>query len=329
MRADKRKGDQSGARAARSSGLGFRLHTYVQRHLYAFFASLGHVWRSPLATLMTTLAIAVTLALPAGLVLLIKSFDGLTADWQGAPKISLYAKPGSTPEMIAALVKKLQTNEAVSLVEEIPPEQGMQVLGNTLEMKSVLELFDENPLPHVLVLEAGPEHHSPQALEKLVEQLATMPSVDVVQLDLQWLKKLNAILGSLERGIWVISALLAVAVLLTIGNSIRLTIQSKLEEIEVMKLVGAKDAFIRRPFLYGGFWLGLISGLLALGLLFLSYLALREPILQVIILYDSLFHIPVILMLQVAAGLVVLATSLGWLGAWLAVGRQLRRIEPS
>ena len=329
MRADIRKGDQSGARAARTSGIGFRLHTYFQRHMYALFSSLGQVWRSPLATLMTTLAIAVILALPAGLVLVVKSVDEFTASWQGTPQISVFVKPGASSETLNSLVNSFKVHEAVSLIEQVSPEQGMQTLGATLEMQRALEMLGDNPLPHVLVLEAKQDHRSLERLEALLVKLKAMKGVDVVQLDLQWLKKLNAILSGFERGVWVVSILLAMAVLLTIGNSIRLTIRSKLEEIEVMKLVGAKDAFIRRPFLYGGFWLGLISGLMALGLLLISYLALREPIHQVMTLYGSLFHVPMALVIQTIAGVMLAAIGLGWLGAWLAVGRQLRRIEPT
>ena len=320
--------EQLGARTAGSGGIVFRLRTYIQRHLYALFASLGQIWRSPFSTLLTTLTMAVTLALPAGLVLMVKSADDLTAHWQGAPQASLYLKPGSSQRAIDELLVQLEEQKAVNVASQIPPEEGMQSLAKSLEMQGMMALLGENPLPHVIVVEVAPTHHSPEKLEPLLAELGELPAVDVVQLDLEWLKKLDAMLAAVERGVWVIAAFLGVAVLLTIGNSIRLSIRNKWEEIEVMKLVGAKDAFIRRPFLYGGFWLGLLSGALALVLLYMAYWLLSAPIAQIMTLYEASIDVSILLILQVSAGMLLAAVVLGWLGAWMAVTRQLRRIEP-
>jgi cell division transport system permease protein len=204
----------------------------------------------------------------------------------------------------------------------------MQTFTQQLGIAGVLDVLGENPLPHVIVLEVNESHRAPTQLDALVKELTALSNVDLAQLDTEWLKKLNAILAAFERGVWVIAVFLAVAVLLTIGNTINLSIQNRLEEIEVMKLVGAKDAFIRRPFLYGGFWLGVISGLLALILLLSSYLLLSEPLTQVMTLYGGVFEVPADLVFDILGGLMLCAAALGWVGAWIAVARQLHRIEP-
>ncbi len=324
----KREREQFGARDAGSRGWMFRLHIYVQRHMHALFASLGQLWRSPLSTLMTTLTIAVTLALPAGLFLILKTTDQLTASWQGEPQLSVFMTPGSSETAIKTLIVRLENHAGVDVQAQIPPEDGMLSFSKIMGMEGILDILDENPLPYVVVLSVDETHRSVDKLTSLVAELADLPGVDLVQFDLAWLEKLTAILGVVERGLGLVAVFLALAVLMTIGNTVRLSIQNRLEEIEVMKLVGAKDAFIRRPFLYGGLWLGLISGLFALVLLFISRLVLEEPMAQVLELYEGAFSLSVIIMVQVSFALVLGAALLGWLGAWIALARQLRRIEP-
>lgn len=325
---DRRHRDQLGAKEARSGGVFFRIHIYLQRHLYAFFASLGQLWRSPVATLMTTITMAVTLALPAGLYLMVQSADELTADWHGVPQISLYVEPNASPEKISALVKQLETHVAVEIQSQVSPAEGMKSLNQQLGLEGMLDILGENPLPHVVVVNVQGEYQQTTKLKALVEELSQLSSVDIAKLDSEWLEKLNAILVAFERGVVLIAALLALAVLTTIGNTIRLSIQNRLEEIEVMKLVGAKDAFIRRPFLYGGIWLGLLSGAFALAILVVSYLVLYEPIAYVMNLYNDVFQLSYLVIAYVAGGLLLGSVVLGWLGAWIAVGRQLHKIEP-
>ena len=325
---DKRNRDQLGARTARSGGIFFRIHIYFQRHLYAFFASLGQLWRSPVATLMTTITMAVTLALPAGLYLIVQSADELTADWHGVPQISLYVEPSASQAKINALVKQLETHVAVEVQSQVSPAEGMKSLNQQLGLEGMLDILGENPLPHLIVLNVQGEHQQAANLKNLVEELSQLPNVDIAKLDSEWLEKLNAILIAFERGVVLIAILLALAVLTTIGNTVRLSIQNRLEEIEVMKLVGAKDAFIRRPFLYGGIWLGLLSGAFALIILIVSYLVLYEPIAYAMSLYNDVFQLSSFVIAYVAAGLLLSSVLLGWLGAWIAVGRQLHKIEP-
>jgi len=325
----RQKRDTLGARNAGSRGFLFRMHIFVQRHLHALFASLGQLWRSPLATLMTTFTMAVTLALPAGLLLIVKSTEQVATSWQGEPQISVYIEPSSSEVAIKELIAKIEAHTAVSVLEKISPELGLASFSKLMEMEGVLDLLGGNPLPYVVVLKVEKGFGSSDQLAAWQAELGAMPGVDWVQLDMAWLERLDAILNVFERGVGLIAIFLALAVLMTIGNTIRLSILNRFEEIEVMKLVGAKDAFIRRPFLYGGFWLGLMSGVIALLLLFVSYLLLLGPMQQVLSLYGAMFDLPFEVLAQVTFVVLSGAMLLGWLGAWLAVGRQMSRIEPS
>ena len=161
----------------------------------------------------------------------------------------------------------------------------------------------------------------------MTDSLSALPGVELAQLDVQWVKRLHAILQIIRRSVTALAALLSLAVLLVVGNTIRLDILNRRAEIEVTKLIGATDGFIRRPFLYGGIWYGLLGGILALALSGAALLLLREPVAQLSSLYASAFRLRMFDW-RLAALVLGGGATLGWLGSWLAVGRHLKRIEP-
>jgi len=304
------------------------IENYFTHHARALLASLGQLLRAPLATLMTAAVIGIALALPAAFHALLKSVESVTSGWQGdMAQISLFLKPSLKDDQAAALAGRVRALPEVASVRYISPQQALQEFEQSSGLRDALAYLNENPLPGVLVVRPDEQHGDPAAARTLLARLEKMNEVDSAQLDLAWLERLHALVGLATRGVWLLAGVLALAVLLIIGNTIRLGIQNRRDEIVVTKLLGGTDGFIRRPFVYGGIWYGLFGGLIALVVVNGLLLSLSGPAQQVATLYHSAFRLE---LLDGGASLIILlsAMGLGSLGAWLAVSRHLRRIEP-
>ena len=304
------------------------LRIYLLRHLQVFFYSLGVLSRSPFATLMTTAVIGIALALPSGLHVMLKNAQQLSGGWDGAAQISLFLKRAVGDDEAARLAKQIQKLPEVAGVNYISRRQALLEFQRLSGFGDALQALKDNPLPSVLVIRPTPAASTPAATEALLLRLDDYPPVDLAQLDMQWVKRLYVIMELVRRGVVVLAILLALAVLLVVGNTIRLAIQNRREEIVVMKLIGGTDAFIRRPFLYTGFWYGLFGGLVAWLLVNLSLSILSDPVERLAGLYQSRFELSG---LDIATTGILLGASilLGLAGSWLAVGRHLRDIEPT
>lgn len=304
------------------------LRVYLLRHMQVFFYSLGVLSRSPFATLMTTAVIGIALALPSGLHVVLQNAQQLSGGWDGAAQISLFLKRSVPNEEANRLARQLQKLPEVASVNYISRSEALQEFQRLSGFGDALEALKENPLPSVLVIHPTANASTPAATEKLLQRLQAYPPVDVAQLDMQWVKRLYVIMELVRRGVVVLAALLALAVLLVVGNTIRLAIQNRRDEIVVMKLIGGTDGFIRRPFLYTGFWYGLFGGVIAWLLVSLSLSILSDPVERLTGLYQSQFELSG---LDFTTTGILLGTSilLGLAGSWLAVGRHLRDIEPS
>ena len=304
------------------------LRVYLLRHLQVFFYSLGVLSRSPFATLMTTAVIGIALALPSGLHVVLQNAQQLSGGWDGAAQISLFLKRTVPEEEANRLARQIQNLPEVASVNYISRSEALQEFQRLSGFGDALQALKDNPLPSVLVIHPTANASTPAATEKLLQRLQAYPPVDVAQLDMQWVKRLYVIMELVRRGVVVLAALLALAVLLVVGNTIRLAIQNRRDEIVVMKLIGGTDGFIRRPFLYTGFWYGLFGGVIAWLLVSLSLSILRDPVERLTGLYQSQFELSG---LDITTTGVLIGTSilLGLAGSWLAVGRHLRDIEPS
>ena len=193
----------------------------------------------------------------------------------------------------------------------------------------VMDAFaDANPLPAVVVLSPAVDAGNDRAMQRLLERIEALAEVDFAQLDLGWLKRLYGILAIVERGVLVVAILLAAAVLLVVGNTMRLGIENRRQEIEIAKLFGATDAFIRRPFLYSGLLYGALGGLIALALVWTGVLLLDGPIQRLSALYSGDYRLRG-LSLQANLALPAIGAALGLAGSWLSVGRHLGDVEPS
>jgi cell division transport system permease protein len=302
------------------------LSRWALRHVATSVGALGRLASQPFASLMTIMVIAVTLALPAAAHLIIKNVQSLSGNWENALDFSLYLEDRTSAEdatRLADLIRQRADVQAVTLIlsdealEEFKLQSGF---GQTLDHLSV------NPLPHTIVVRPATSN-TEQSLTLMHEELENLPETEFVQADTEWVQRFHAILDIVQRAITIGGALLAAAIVVIIGNTIRLDIQNRREEIEVTKLIGASNGFVRRPFLYSGLWYGLGGGLLALLLVAYGMFALKEPAGRLAGLYNSSFSM---LSLSLTESLAIAGTgvALGLAGSWLAVARHLRRIEP-
>jgi cell division transport system permease protein len=297
------------------------------RHLQALLGSLGRLSRNPLATFLTLLVIALALALPAALRLLVTNAQTATGNFVNAVELSVYLKTDVPLAKAQQLAAAAQQRADVAEVRLVSAEQGLEDFKSYSGFGDALAALKENPLPNMLHVRPRPEYTSSAALEALRRYFTAWPEVDLVQVDSQWVMRFNAILEVLRRLLLIAAVLLGVGVLAVVGNTVRLEIAGRRAEIEVTKLVGGSNAFVRRPFLYTGALYGLFGALVAWGILALSGWLLAEPVASLARLYGSAFVLkglaPADIGVLLGAGLV-----LGWLGAWLSAARHLRRIQP-
>ncbi|MGD8932492.1 MAG: permease-like cell division protein FtsX [Chromatiales bacterium] len=314
-------------RKAASRQPGTRLKIWLQRHAQVLLSSLGRLVRLPLSTLMTSAVIGIALALPIGLHLLIDNLQQLSGGWEQGAEISLFLKQQIDDEQAAELADKLRRHQRIASIQLIGKTEALNEFRRLSGFGEAIEALDNNPLPVLLVVQPKVEFSDARSAQRLVQELRLLPEAELVQLDLQWVKRLQALARIAQRGVLLLASLLGLAVLLVVGNTIRLEIQHRHAEIEISKLIGATDAFIRRPFLYTGIWYGLFGGSLAWFLVSLSIGLLGGPVAELAGLYQSDFELA---SLDAGGALLLLAGSagLGLGGSWLAVARHLSKIEP-
>ena len=314
--------------AVRRQGIGGWLNNYAARHLQTLFYALGQLSLKPFSTLMMVAVIGIALAMPAGLHVLLKNVQQVLAGWDGAAQLSLFLHHEVKEAQAQALADKLRARNGIASVDYISSEQAMDEFKRLSGFGEALKALEENPLPPVLVVHPALEMQGPELLSRLREELAGEQAVEIAQLDMQWIKRLYALMDIGKRGVLVLAAMFALGVLLVVGNTIRLAIQNKRDEIVIIKLIGGTDAFIRRPFLYSGFWYGLLGGVVALLLIESALLFLSGEVNNLAALYSSDFRLATT-DLATAGALLLGGLLLGLGGSWLAVGRHLRAIEPS
>ena len=307
-------------------GLGQRLRNYFGLHFHVLTTTLSQLGRALLGNLMTVVVIGIALALPATLHVFLSKVDDLGLAWQDTAQISVFLQPNIPVQRSTELMNELNSWQEISALEYISPEQALDDFRQNSGLGEALAMLDDNPLPGVVVVTPAMAQREPAAA--LLQRLRQRPEVDLAQLDLEWVQRLHSLIALAERAVMVLGGLLALAVLFVIGNTIRLAIQNRHDEIEVVKLIGGSDAFVRRPFLYNGMWFGLFGGLLAWLLVNVLLVLLDGPVRQLAELYGSQFSLGLV-DINTTLLLLLLGPVLGLLGAWLATGRHIRAIEPS
>ncbi len=302
-----------------------RVATWREHHAWCLRASMRRLAAHPVGTFLTVLVMGFALAMPLAFWLVLGNVQQLAGTLGRTQAINVFMQVDAAPDAVAALAARLEDRDDVAGVAVKTPEQGMHELASMQGFAKALDTLDYNPLPYVLVVEPR-GHASAATVKALVTDLRGLPGVDQVQDDGAWRQRLDALVDVGRRVVVVLALLLALAAVLVVGNSVRLDIQSRAEELGVLRLVGASDAFVRRPYLYAGFWYGLASGLVASLLVLLMEGVLAGPVRQLVASYGGHLHAGGLAWWQLALA-PLLAALLGWLGARLVSARRLRRAE--
>ena len=300
-------------------------NAWLESHRASLADSLRRLGKQPIGSLFTCLVMAVALSLPMGLSLLLNNVERLGGSWQRAAQISLYLKLDASSRDGEALREQIKGMPGVAEADYVSREQALDEFQQQSGLGEALRELPDNPLPGVVVV--TPSEVDKPALEALRQRLAELPRVEVAQLDLVWVERLAAILKLGDRFVFGLTVLLVSALLLVIGNTIRLHIENRRTEIEVIKLVGGTDSYVRRPFLYMGALYGLGAGLLAWGILAFGLNWLNDAVVGLSGLYGSDFALAGV---PGSDGLSLLigAVLLGYIGAWIAVARHLNELAP-
>ncbi|MGO2012868.1 MAG: permease-like cell division protein FtsX [Pseudoalteromonas sp.] len=289
--------------------------------------SLGEMWRTPLASLMTIAVLGLSLTLPATLYLVVKNVSQVSSGFEEAAEISLFVKETINEKETQTLVKRLGLYPEIDKVRFIAKNDALVEFKSVSGFGQALEYLDANPLPDVVVVTPTSRFRQAETAKALLKKLEAEREVDFGKLDIAWLERLNALLSLLKESVITIALLLLTSVTLIIGNTIRLSIMDKKEEIQVMKLVGATNTFIHAPFLWTGIWYGVIGGLFAFICVALMMWWLGAAVSEVAGVYQTSFDL-IGLSVGEFGVLVLLATSLGFIGSYLSVNRYIKEIEP-
>lgn len=296
-------------------------------HAQSFVYSLGQYYRNLLSSILTTAVIGISLALPGGFYLLLENAQQVTAGWGGSIQITAFLKPDIDDTVANTFVSRLLDSPNIEAAKFINRDQALAEYKELSGFSEVIDLLDENPLPSIVIIFPKIDALTEGKDRQIIDFIVSQPEVEVAQYDQQWVKRLYGIIEIIQRFVIIFSAFIGVGVLLIIGNTIRMAIYYHRSEIEITKLFGATDHFIRRPFLYSGFWYGLSGGISAWLLLTITLQFLKQPVSRLAELYASEFSLN---NLTATETLIMLACGvfLGLFGSWISVQRHLRTIEP-
>ena len=318
---------RSNVNSTRGTTLRAQWRAYSAAHRWALLGTAAQFRRMPFTTGLTCVALGIALAFPAVLFVLLQNVQQVTARWEGAAQISLYLKTSTGEAQVLKLADQLRAQPDIGKVDYISKAHALEDFQRYSGLGDALALLGENPLPPVLVVHPKDAQVKPEAVQRMVQTLKSHPTVEIAQWDMQWLQRLHGLIAVGQRAILVVGALLVVAALVVVGNTIRLAVQNRTQEIKVTKLIGASDGFVRRPFLYSGFFYGLVGGLFAIAVVSSVLWALHDPVRAVAVSYSSNFELRG-LGLDLSALLLAAGIGLGLIGSWLSVSRHLRAIEP-
>lgn len=292
-----------------------------------WLAALGEIWRDPIPSLLTIAVLGVSLTLPSTLYVVVKNAEHVEANWDSASEISLFFKADYDHKRIKATLKQIELMGEVQDVKFISKDIALAEFEQLSGFGDALSYLDSNPFPDVAIITPQPYASAPSQASQLLEDLKALPEVESGKLDIEWLRRLNAILSLVKDALISLALLLVVSVVLIVGNTIRLSIINRKDEIEVLKLVGATDGFIHRPFLFTGIWYGFFGGVIAWLAIEMMLYWISGAIERVALEFSSGF-----LLTGLSAGemgyLLLLSMGLGLAGSWYVVNKQIRLIEP-
>lgn len=297
------------------------MKAWALQHRKAAGQALRRLAAAPLNTLLGALVLGIALALPAGGEMLLANFLRLSQSIAAMPQLSLFMALDAGKKEAAEVEARLRRHPQAQEVRFVPREDALRRVKAGEGLGDVIDSLPSNPFPDAFVV--VPRGESPEKLERMRAEFATYPGVEHVQLDSAWVRKLDALLRLGRLALSLVGGLLGVALVAVTFNTIRLQILTQYAEIELSRLLGATDAFIRRPFYYFGALQGLAGGLVAWVIVYAATQFLKEPIGGLAALYGLNFSLSVLP--PAASGLLFgVAALLGWTGTWLSLGRHLR-----
>lgn len=299
--------------------------TWLFAHLDTLKDTLGRLLQQPFATLLNAIVFSIALSLPAGFYLGIDNLARFSRQITGDPQISLFLDLEANARDASEIERRLRAHNGVDEFRFIPREQALGRLKRSAGMSDVLDELDGNPLPDAFVVTS--RSSEPEALERLRSDVTGWPRVEYVQLDSDWARKLDAALRIGRLLVMLLGVMLSIALIAITFNTIRLQILTRRDEIEVSKLIGATNPFIRRPFLYFGSVQGLAGGAGAWLVVAIAVQVLNMGLSELASLYGTTLKLSGLSPSQ-SISLLLIASGLGWLGAWLSVSRHLSQIEP-
>jgi cell division transport system permease protein len=302
------------------------MSNWLIQHWLVFRFTLYRLLSTPVASLLNISIMGIALSLPVGVYVLQQNVQGLATQAAGTPQISVFMAKDAGKDVVVQTGRKLGQLDSVARVEFVPRDQALDELKRSTGLADVIAGLSQNPLPDAYIV--FPKTAAPDALDALRDELKQWPKIDRVQLDSDWARKLDALLGFVRLAALILAVLLSVALVAITFNTIRLQILTKRDEIEVSKLIGATHAFIRRPFLYFGLLQGLLAGAAAWLIIAVSLSLLNNSLAGLTRLYASNFTLHNLSMGDSLA-LLLFSGLLGWLGAWLSVAQHLWQIEPN
>ncbi len=321
------KGRVQGA-ALHQIGLMQRIQMFFAAHLRQALSSLGDLWRTPASTLMTVAVLGLSITLPSTLYLLVKNAEQVTSGWDQAAEISLFLKKDTSAAQAQQLITRLETWPEITGITHIPASLALEEFKQLSGFGDALSLLDSNPLPDVLLVTPAERHAGPEAAHRLLTRLQSQREVELGKLDIEWLERIHSALNIVRELVTMIALLLFLSVVLIVGNTIRLNILNRRPEILVLKLIGATDAFIHRPFLYTGIWFGLLGGVVAWITVALLLWWMGNSIGSLTAFSDRPIELSG-LSLSVMGWMLGVSVFLGLTGSLISVQRHVRAIEPS
>ncbi len=301
------------------------MNNWLVQHVSALLFTLRRLRATPASSLFNILIIGIAISLPAGMYVLLQNVQGLAEQATGAPQISVFLSLDASREDAARIGGQLKQHEAIGRVEFVSREQALEQIKRSTGLADIIGELTQNPLPDAYII--YPKKLDPQTLETLRDELQKWPKLEHVQLDSAWVRKLEALLKFGRLAVLILAMLLSFALVAVTFNTIRLQILTRHDEIEVSKLIGATDSFIRRPFLYSGLLQGLLGGATAWLIIVISLRLLNSSLAGLMQLYASSFTLHAFSAKDTLT-LLGFSAYLGWLGAWLSVAQRLWQIEP-
>jgi cell division transport system permease protein len=304
-----------------------KLNAYRDLHAHALFSSLGRLVASPFTSIMTIAVLAIAISLASGFYILVVNLQQLTGNLETSNQISLFLRDDVSDVHANKLADSIRQNANVQDVKLITRAQGLAEFQTFSGFGAAINALEKNPLPIVLLVLPKNALEDKEGLEALLKSFQQTPEVDIAQMDLLWVERLQSIMALARLFATLLNVMLGGAVLFIIGNTIRLELHNRRNEVVIAKLVGATNSFIQRPFLYTGFWIGFISGVAAWFIVTGLMLILREPVEKLSGLYEGGFHL-LFLNFTETLSLIGISSALGILGSWAVLIYQLQFTKP-